>query len=167
MDELFSGQQSEIPDALWRAQSPVQRQLAAVQFWAETTKIGAAPTKTARLRKMLAHPNARERIMAALMGTAGATGSLLESRTIKTDKPVDVGGKVTDTPTKEQMNLRVDRAALAEQNAQGTAGKITNAKQSLKERAAQLRAENKLLTAALAGAVTGGAGYAFARKMKG
>lgn len=167
-EDLFVNPHSTIPDALWKASSPMERQLAAVEFWHNTTKTAAAPTTTARVRKLLAHPNARERLMAGITGTAGAAGSLISTRGTNAGKPVDVGGgRTSDRPTAEQMDLRVDRAALDERNAQGRGGSISNAKQDIRERLAQLRAENKMLSAAVTGLLTGGAAYGYARFRKG
>ncbi len=46
MEDLFTNPHSDIPDALWKSASPMERQLAAVEYWAELR--GAEKTASAR-----------------------------------------------------------------------------------------------------------------------
>lgn len=164
-EDLFANPYSTIPDELWRAPSPRDRQLAAVEYWADLTGIQKTASKAEmirRVRKTLASmtPEDEARITGGIMATLGAGGSLLATRKKPQDEELTVANGIrTKRPSAEQLDLRAERASLQERIARGDAGKYRAKLQDVKERLAQVQAENPLLSAAITGGLVGGGSY--------
>jgi hypothetical protein len=165
---LFLNEHSSIPDELWKAPSSQERQLAAVAYWADLTSKEAADKvpMIRRIRDIAAHPDAPARATAAIMGTLAAGEHAFDVRKSPQDKELEVApGVFTKDPTKRQLALREDRAALQERIARGSTSKLRSKLQDTKERVAQLSAENRALSTAAAGLLASGAAYGFTRRM--
>ena len=149
-EDLFANPYSPIPDALWTTPSPRERQLAAVEYWADLTrseKVAAASTARARFRDFLAKDNVAEALSAGILAPSAAATSLYLSGNRKGNDGV------RSSKTREQEVLAVARAALEEKKRQGTASKTSERMQKLKERMAEIRANNpKSVAAGSAGA---------------
>jgi len=117
-EDLFANPYSTIPDELWRAPSPRDRQLAAVEYWADLTGIQKTASKAEmirRVRKTLASmtPEDEARITGGIMATIGAGGSLLATRKKPQDEELTVANGIrTKRPSAEQLDLRAERASL-------------------------------------------------------
>lgn len=68
-EDLFANPHSQIPDELWKTPSPMERQLAAVEYWAELTQ----PEKTAAGFPVAAIPVGMGLAGAGVGGAFGAT----------------------------------------------------------------------------------------------
>ena len=81
-EDLFANPHSQIPDELWKTPSPIERQLAAVEYWSELThpeKTASSPVDGrtyARLKDLVLSPSFRVGAPAATTGTAGLLSSL-------------------------------------------------------------------------------------------
>lgn len=145
METLFLNAHSDVPDDLWKAASPAERQLAAVHFWAETTKVGGATDSVRKtVRETLLKEGRPELIAGLTAGTLGAVYSALQSR------------KTPSGKTQEQNALAAERARLQELERQdGKQRKISGKIQDLKERIAAGRAENPVTAAGISALTSG------------
>jgi hypothetical protein len=169
VESLFTNPHSNIPDDLWKISSPVQRHAAATDYWNSLTGLQKIAGKS--IRKRLVDFFARDSTpdqLSALAG-AGIVGgmNLRDTRTVPQDQELDVGGgRFTREPTREQLDLRASRASLNEQKARGESGAVSEKLQDLKERLANIKAQNRALSTALATAAGGAIGYGLARRTR-
>ena len=175
MEDLFSNPHSDIPDALWKSASPMERQLAAVEYWAELRGINKIAsndpevpnTLKRRIRKLLVHPHARDALSAGIVGSLAAGSTLLATRKKPQSESLRVSrGSTTNTPTAEQLELRAERAALEERKKRGNSGPVREKVQDIKERLADFGANNRAAATLLSGATGAGATLAYRRFKK-
>lgn len=170
MEDLFSNPYSEIPDQLWKAPSPVQRQLAAVEYWAELTGVSKTASRSKardRLVDLLAKDETADYLSGATLGALGAGETLYSQRKRPQGTEVQVSRtERTKAPTQEQIALMTQRAALEEKKRLGQGSKFREDVQNLKEDIAALKAKNPLLSAALIGGIAGGTGFGLSRYLR-
>lgn len=146
MEDLFANPHSDIPDALWKSASPMERQLAAVEYWAELRGVektaASAETLSKKLRKLLAKEHVPEAIGGTLGLGLGAGTSLYLSR------------KKGDS-TAEQLDLRAERKSLDEKKRQERGSKLDESLYDIKKKSADVREKNPKTVAALSGLGTG------------
>ncbi len=167
MENLFNNPHSEVPDELWKVASPFERQMAAVEYWAELrrpVKMASKSKVSQRIIEFLKDKKNVDKLMAATGATMGVGGSLYQSKKKPQDTELDVGGNTrTKTPSREQLSLRGQRAGIEEKRARGNLSKISDKTQQLKERIARMRADNPASAAALQGLLMGGMGYGISK----
>jgi hypothetical protein len=170
VENLFKNPHSEVPDELWKVASPFERQMAAVEYWAElrgVEKIAAKSTVKKRIIDFLADKNTPDLLSAGAGAGIGAGLNLYSTKKFPQSEELEVEkGKFTKEPSREQLDLRADRASLDERKARGNAGPTTEKIQDIKERLASMRAENRLLSTLLMTAGTGALGYGLSRRVR-
>jgi hypothetical protein len=170
VEDLFSNPYSEIPDELWKTPSPMERQLAAVHYWAELTGV----TKTAgrssardRIVDFLAKDSTPDYLAGATLAAIGAGETLYGQGKKPQGKEVQVSRRErTSSPTREQISLMADRASLEKQRSLGRSSRVRDDVQNLKEDIAALKAKNPLLATALMGGIAGGTGFGLSRYLR-
>ena len=140
MEDLFLHPHSEIPDEIWSAASPRERQLAAIQFWADTTKVAASSPVKEKIRHALLKENGPELIAGGITGLLGVGYSGYQSKKTKSGL------------SREQAGLAADAARLREvERQEGKPSKLSRAVLDLKKRIAKMRADNPYVAAGLSG----------------
>lgn len=167
MKNLFTHSNSQIPNEMWKIASPIERQLAAIEYWVELrrpVKTASKPNIRQRIIQFLKEPKNVDKLIAGTGATIGVGGSLYLSKKKPQNTELDVGNnQKTKTPSREQLSLRAQRASLEEKRSRGDSSKVSDKTQQLKERIAQLRAENPTSAAALQGLLMGGIGYGISK----
>jgi hypothetical protein len=171
MEDLFSNPHSDIPDALWKSASPMERQLAAVEYWAELRGVEKTAAKASvrdRIVDFLAKDSTPALLAASTVGGLAAGHSLYSLGKKPQAEEVRVGpNSTTKTPTREQIDLRIARRELDERERLGDPpSKARRFLQDKREELAELRANNPM-TATAANALMGGlAGYYASKRLR-
>jgi hypothetical protein len=165
MKERFSSQYSEIPDMMWKKDSSESMKIAAIDFWYSTRHPNKLASSTAKkIIDVMADPNFEDVASSVAGGLIGAGSSLYSSGKVPQSKELRVSErKNTSTPTREQLSLRADRAALLEEKSQGKNMYMKEKYQQARERVAELRAENRLLSAVVQGGLGASLGVGLSR----
>lgn len=145
----------------------------AIRAWAraEAAKQIAGLSKTAskpnihqRIIKFLKEKKNVDKLIAGTGAAMGVGGSAYLSKKKPQDTELDVGNnRKTKTPSREQLALRALRASIEEKRSRGDLSKVSDKTQQLKERIAQMRADNPASAAALQGLLMGGIGYGISK----
>lgn len=162
MEDLFANPHSDIPDALWKSASPMERQLAAVEYWAELRGVEKTAGSTSirrRLIDLLAKDEGPDHISAAIVGGLAGAESIYDSLKHKTSTD-------KERLTNEQFRLKLEKASIDEARRRGAPSKFKEDIHSLKKRIADFRSDHPALAAALQTAAGVGAGYGASRIIK-
>lgn len=170
MEDLFANPYSAVPDEMWKAASPVERQLAAVEYWADlkgVTKTAGRSKARDRIVDLLARDEAPDYLSGATLAALGAGETLYSQRKRPQTSEVQVSRtQRTKTPTQEQIGLMADRAALEQKKRLGQGSRLREDIQNLKEEVASAKAKNPLLAAGLIGGIAGGTGFGLSRYLR-
>lgn len=177
MSDWFNSSSSQIPDEMWRAPTPLQRQADAVVLWAELTGKHASscgshgPSKTkkrlmkkkASLEKVAASNTVRrphpqlERLIHTIADHPGKAGAIIGA-------PIGAGKAYLDHRPSKGGISKAEAKLLGDIVAAEASGESTRSVNKLKKRleSAKARRENLLRTTATGAAIGGvsGAGLA-------
>jgi len=158
-EDLFANPYSHTPDELWKAPSPRDRQLAAVEYWADLT--GIQKTAGSYKKKMvdfLATKHGPDKATAAAIGALGGAESLFSSH-----RPNKASN---NSLTSEQIDVAAEESFLRKKRELGEDPFIREKLLALKKRMADYRADNPMLAALLQAGVGGAAGYGASRYVR-
>ena len=156
-EDLFTNPHSQIPDELWKTPSPMERQLAAVEYWADLTSEKRASKKDPRKLAKLKDALRNNRVAA----TAAATGTLAGAESLYSTRR----DKKTGLTLRQKRILEQEAAKRVRENLSGKSGFIADKIFEADKKLAKMESDSPRAAAVTKAGLGAGVGAVLAKRL--